>query len=76
MTGTITVRALASLASFAPPGGTLSISPGETAGQVAGRLGIPWAAVGAVLCNGRPAEPGTPLAPGDVLSLVPPIGGG
>lgn len=76
MASAVTVRALATLAAFAPPGGRLAVAPGETAGSVARRLGLAWDAVGTVLVNGRPAGVDTPLAPGDVVSYVPPITGG
>lgn len=73
---TVTVRALATLASFAPPGGTLALGPGETVGDVAARLGLDWAAIGTALVGGRPADRDTPLAAGDVVSFVPSIAGG
>jgi molybdopterin converting factor small subunit len=76
MDATVTVRALATLAAFAPPGGKLAVAPGETAGSAARRLGLAWDAIGTVLVNGRPAGADTPLAPGDVVSYVPPITGG
>ena len=76
MTAAVAVRALATLAAFAPPGGTAEIGPGETAGSLADRLGIPAGAIGAILRNGGPAERDTPLSPGDAVSYVPPITGG
>ncbi len=76
MTGEITVRALATLAGFAPPGGRLAVGPGETVGRVAARLGLDLAAVGTTLVNDRPAGPDTGLAPGDGLVFIPPITGG
>jgi molybdopterin converting factor small subunit len=74
--GTVTVRALATLAAFAPPSGTMPLAPGDTAETVAKRLGLDWSAVGTALRNGRPADRDTPLAAGDILSFVPPISGG
>ncbi|WP_428564004.1 MAG: MoaD/ThiS family protein [Solidesulfovibrio sp. DCME] len=76
MSGAITVRALATLAGFAPPGGRLDIGPDDTVGRVAARLGLDLSLVGTVLLNDRPAEPGTRLAPGDTLVCIPPITGG
>ena len=76
MSDTVTVRALATLAPYAPPGGVASVGPGETAGELADRLGLEADAVGAVLVNGNPAAMETPLSPGDVVSFVPPITGG
>ena len=76
MSDTVTVRALATLAPYAPPGGVASIGPGETAGELADRLGIEAEALGSVLVNGSPATLQTPLSPGDVVSFVPPITGG
>lgn len=72
----IVVRALASLAGFVPPDGRLGVSPGETAGAVAARLGLDPAAIGTILINDRPAEADTALAPGDTLLFIPPITGG
>jgi len=76
MTATVAVRALATLAAFAPPGGTAAIAPGETAGSLADRLGMAPDAIGAILRNGAPADRDTRLAPGDAVSYVPPITGG
>ena len=55
MSDTVTVRALATLAPYAPPGGVASVGPGETAGELADRLGLEADAIGAVLVNGNPA---------------------
>lgn len=76
MSDTVTVRALATLAPYAPPGGVASIGPGETAGELADRLGLETEAVGVILVNGNPATLETPLSPGDAVSFVPPITGG
>jgi len=73
---TVTVRALATLAPFAPPNGVVAFTSGQTAGEVVRGLGIDLAAIATVLRNGRPASLDARLAPGDVLSLVPPITGG
>ena len=76
MSDTVSVRALATLAPFAPPGGTASVGPGETAGELADRLGIDAPEIGTVLVNGNPASLETVLAPGDAVTFVPPITGG
>ncbi|MGE4538225.1 MAG: MoaD/ThiS family protein [Desulfovibrio sp.] len=76
MSFSVAVRALATLAAFAPPGGEAEIGPGETVAGLAARLGLPFDAVGTVLVNGRPAGADTPLSPGDTVSFVPPITGG
>ena len=76
MSDTVSVRALATLAPFAPPGGTASVGPGETAGELADRLGIEPEALGSVLVNEAPAGLDTVLSPGSVVSFVPPITGG
>ena len=76
MSETVTVRALATLAPFAPPDGVVAFIPGQTAGDVARGLGIDPGAIATVLRNGRPADLDARLAPDDVLSLVPPITGG
>jgi sulfur-carrier protein len=76
MNQTITVRALATLAPFAPAGGTMEFVPGETVGDMLKRCGLDFSQIGTVLQNGHPAEPDALLIAGDVLSLVPPITGG
>ena len=72
----VSVRALASLAAFAPPDGRLDLPPGATVAAAAGALGLPPNDVGTILCNDAPAEADTPLAPGDKLTFIPPITGG
>jgi molybdopterin converting factor small subunit len=72
----VTVRALATLARFAPTGGTMEFVPGETVGDITKRCGLDFSEIGTVLHNGHPAEPDALLTAGDVLSLVPPITGG
>lgn len=76
MSTTVTVRALATLARYAPPGGTLALPDGATVADAALALGLDLEAVGTVLVQGRPAEPDARLAPGDVVSFIPPITGG
>ena len=75
-TVTVAVRALATLARHAPPGGTLVLPDGATVRDAAARLGIDWEAVGTVLVGGGPAGPETVLGHGDTVSFVPPITGG
>lgn len=72
----VTVRCLATLAGLAPPDGRLDVPTGTTVGDVADALGVAPEAVGSLLVNGAPAERTTPLAPGDAVSIVPPISGG
>ncbi|MHC1790712.1 MoaD/ThiS family protein [Solidesulfovibrio sp.] len=76
MSDTVTIRALATLAPYAPPGGVASIGPGETVGELADRLGLGADDIGVILVNGNPATLEAPLTPGDAVSFVPPITGG
>ena len=54
----------------------LDVPDGGTVADVARRLGIPADLARVVLVNGRDAAPEQPLAPGDVVSIFPPLAGG
>ena len=70
MSDTVTIRALATLAPYAPPGGVASIGPGETVGELADRLGIEPEALGTVLVNDAPAGLDAERRPQAVPPLV------
>jgi hypothetical protein len=75
----IEVSLLATFAAYAPPGsGTVRMEApeGSTPEDLARALGIPESMARIVLVNGRDAEPGWPLVPGDVVTLFPPLAGG
>jgi len=72
----VTVRCLATLSGSSPADGRLDLPSTATAGDAADALGLSPEAVGSLLVNGAMAERATPLAPGDALSIVPPISGG
>lgn len=72
----VSVRCLATLAGSAPPDGRLELPQSATAGDAADALGLSPEAVGTLLVNAAPAERSTRLAPGDAVSIIPPITGG
>ncbi len=77
----VRVRLFATLERYLPPGSrdgvaVLDVPDGSTAADVARGLGIPAGFERVLLVNGREAEPGRALAPGDVLDLYPPLAGG
>lgn len=77
----VEVRAFATLAAFLPPdsqhGSTLIDLPcGSTLADVAPSLGIPAELQVVALVNGQDVEPSYSLAPGDVVTLFPPLAGG
>ena len=73
----VAIRCYATLARFTPPdAGALPITPGETAGQLAQRLGIAPADLKLIFINGQHVEPGAALADGDRVGLFPAVGGG
>jgi hypothetical protein len=69
----VDVRAYFDLATYLPPAGraTLPYSPGLTVSALAIAVGVPPERVGFVLANGRRAELGGPVGPGDRVALFP-----
>jgi sulfur-carrier protein len=77
----IEVRLFATLAEFLPRGGergvaVVDVPDDATVDAVTRTLGIPATLPSIVLVNGRDAEPDDRLAPGDVLTMFPPLAGG
>ncbi|PYO19532.1 MAG: hypothetical protein DMD88_15000 [Candidatus Rokuibacteriota bacterium] len=77
----VEVRLFASFLTYLPapdPQGavTLDVPKGSTVDDVARRLRIPSDLARVVLVNGQDAEPGRPLAAGDVIAIFPPLAGG
>src|SRR2546430_14896615 len=77
----VEVRLFASFLTYLPapdPQGavTLDVPKGSTVDDVARRLRIPSDLARVVLVNGQDAEPGRPLAAGDVIAVFPPLAGG
>jgi molybdopterin converting factor small subunit len=77
----IEVRLFANLAAYLPSGArrdaaTVEVPEPATVGDVARRLRIPDDLPRLVLVNGRDATADQPLAPGDVVTLYPPLAGG
>jgi len=54
----------------------LDLGEGATVDEVVRSLGIPAEMTRIVLVNGRDAEPGQRLAPGDTVAIFPPLMGG
>ncbi|MBW1713189.1 MAG: MoaD/ThiS family protein, partial [Deltaproteobacteria bacterium] len=54
----------------------LNVPPGTTIAEILTELGVPDNLPTIFLVNGSPAQPGRVLTSGDVLSLLPPAGGG
>ena len=73
----VTIRCYATLARFTPQDAeAFAVTPGETAGGLAQRLGIPPADLKLIFINGQHVEPGATLAEGDRVGLFPAVGGG
>ena len=73
----ITIRCYATLSRFTPPDAeAFAAAPGETAGQLAQRLGVPLTDLKLIFINGEHVEPDAQLSDGDRLGLFPAVGGG
>lgn len=77
----VEVQLFATLAQFLPPRSehgraVVDVPDGGTVGDVADALGIPAAMPRIALVNGEDADDGRRLAPGDVVTLFPPLAGG
>lgn len=73
----IELKCYATLDIYQPGGGeAFETLPGETVGQLIGRLGIPPDEVTLRFVNGKAMPPETELKDGDRVGLFPPVGGG
>lgn len=77
----VEVHLFATLARYLPSGSqggvtVLDLPPDSTVRDAAARLGIPADLDRVALINGREADPGAVLQPGDVVTLFPPLAGG
>ena len=77
----VEVRLFATLQPYLPAGArgdgvSLELPPGATVGDVVASLNIPSDVACLVVVNGREADPGQVLAPGDELAMFPPLAGG
>lgn len=72
----LTVKLSASLRNGRFQERALDLPEGSTLAQLAAGIGIPETAVGIFLVNGRHARPADLLHAGDLVQLMPPIGGG
>lgn len=78
---TVEVQAFANLARYLPPGShrgtvTVEVPEGTTLKALVESLGVPAECPRLLLVNGQERDPGYRLAPGDVVSLLPPLVGG
>jgi molybdopterin converting factor small subunit len=75
----IQVSLFANLRDYSPNGKgsfDLALAAGATVADLFAALNIPPQVQAVVLVNGRRADPGTPLAPEDAVTLFPPMEGG
>ena len=77
----VEVRLFATLLPFLPPesrdgAAVLDLPEGSTVRDVVHRLALPVDLERVSLVNGRDSSPETPLHPGDVVTLFPPLMGG
>ena len=72
----ITVNCFATLAGYAPQGGSVPHSDGLTVGGLVQALGIPPEQVKTVFVNGLHAEWDKALADGDRVGVFPAVAGG
>lgn len=75
----VQVSLFANLRDYAPGGEgrfDLALAAGATVADLFAALNVPLQVQAVVLVNGRRAEPATPLAPEDAVTLFPPMEGG
>ncbi|MDG1401855.1 MAG: MoaD/ThiS family protein [Candidatus Binatia bacterium] len=76
----VTIKLFAGLRKFAPEGGSdeieLELPEGATAEDAVSALGIPEGHAGAAFINNERADLTVSLAEGQVVGLIPPLGGG
>ncbi len=73
----VSLKLYANLAALAPENAdAYPVSPGDTVGAIMKAIGIPAGEAVSIVHNGRAAEPDTPVADGDRIAFVPPVGGG
>jgi sulfur carrier protein ThiS len=81
-TEAVEVRLVGLLARYGPadgaihPDGLIRVAPGRSVIAVAAEIGIPRQQPFVAVVNGRTSDLSTILAPGDRLTLIPPIAGG
>ncbi len=54
----------------------IELETGATVEQVVGKLEVPAAEIGILICNGRHVDLHSELQEGDILSVFPKVGGG
>jgi molybdopterin synthase sulfur carrier subunit len=76
----VTIKLFAGLRSFAPEGGSdeveLDLPDGATAQDAVNALGIPEGHAGAAFIDNERADLTVALSEGQVVGLIPPLGGG
>jgi molybdopterin synthase sulfur carrier subunit len=73
---TIRVKIFADLRRFQEPEIDYRLNGSTAISSILDNLKIPRQKVTIIFVNGKHANPGDCVAPGDVLSLFPPVGGG
>jgi molybdopterin converting factor small subunit len=77
MTGeAVEVRLAGLLARYGPADDAIRVAPGRSVITVAAAIGIPRQQPFVAVVNGRTSDLSYILAPGDHLTLIPPIAGG
>lgn len=74
--GVIAIRVFADLRKFQDPEISYQVDGPVPVSTVLGQLSIPPEKVKILFVNGRHADFGDMVSPGDTLSLFPPVGGG
>ena len=64
------------LRKYGPTHASLAVEPGSTVREVIGELGVNPDLVAIVMVNGRQKSKDHPLQPGDMVKLLPMVGGG
>ena len=72
----VEVRLTGRLARHGEPGGEIRVAPGRSVLEVAAAVGIPRSQPCVAVVNGCTVDLSYVLAPGDRLTLIPPIAGG
>lgn len=72
----ITVKLFATLRDGRFESAPFELPEGSLVADAIAAAGVPPEAAAVVFVNGRHAEPGRPLSPGDAVAVFPPVGGG
>jgi sulfur-carrier protein len=73
---TITLKCYATLATYCPQEGTVTVPGPMDLTALMARLGVPAEEVKLIFVNGKRVNPDRVLVDGDQVGLFPPVGGG